>query len=69
MATANVVNNPEAVVASDGVGLPMSSLAQTMTYSGTALATISVTFNGNVYIQTYSYTSGNLTGISRFIKQ
>lgn len=58
------------VVASDGVGLPLDSLAQTMSYNGSnQLLTITVSYKSNTYIQTYTYTSSNLTGVSIFVKQ
>ena len=57
------------VIATDGTELPIDSLAQTLTYTGTTLQYIEVVMNGNTYRQTYTYTSGNLTGISRWTKQ
>lgn len=79
MSFPNAQNNPAGsipvyygynVIASDGIGLPLDSLAQSMGYNGSGqLVTISVVYLGNTYIQTYSYTSGNLTGVSLFVKQ
>ncbi len=58
------------VIASDGVLVPVDSLAQTMGYDGSNnLTTVTVTYLGNVYVQTLTYTGSNLTGVSRFIKQ
>lgn len=57
------------VKASDGVILPLSSLAQVMGYAGSNLTTITVTYKGNTYVQTFTYTSTNLTGQSLFVKQ
>jgi hypothetical protein len=57
-------------VASDGTILPLASLAQAMAYNGSnQLLTITVVFNSKTYVQTYTYTSNNLTGISVFVKQ
>ena len=46
--------------ATNGIGLPLSSLARTMTYDvSNRLLTISVTYQGVVYTQTYTYTGSN----------
>lgn len=47
------------------------SLAQTLTYNGQGqVSTISVVdLEGNTFVQTFTYTSGNLTGISAWVKQ
>lgn len=57
------------VIANDGVLLPVESLEQTLTYTGDLISTISVSFGSEVYIQTYTYTSGNVTSISQWEKQ
>jgi hypothetical protein len=57
------------VIASDGVLLPVDSLEQTLTYTGDLISTISVSFGSEVYIQTYTYTSSNVTSISQWEKQ
>ena len=57
------------VIASDGVLLPVESLEQTLTYTGDLISTISVSFGSEVYIQTYTYTSSNVTSISQWEKQ
>lgn len=57
-------------VASDGVVIPMAAVAQAFAYNGSnQITTITVSYKGNVYVQTYTYTGGNLTGISLFVKQ
>jgi hypothetical protein len=56
-------------VASDGVLLPLSSLTETNTYSGGQIATSSVTYLGNTYTQTFTWTLGNLATISQWVKQ
>ena len=75
----NQVGNPAAAIpvyigfnaiASDGVGLPLDSLAQTFTYNGSNQElTDTVTYKGNTYVRTKTYTGGNLTGVSIFVKQ
>lgn len=61
---------PLGITASDGVVVPVDSCAQVLTYNGdNTLNTISVSFNGSTYVQTYTYTSGKVTGISQWVKQ
>ena len=71
---ANVVG----VIASDSAVIFPDNLAQTLGYDGSGnLTTITVvapaipgtTYVGGEYVQTLSYTSGKLTGVSRWIKQ
>jgi len=57
------------VTASDGVNLPINSLEQTLFYTAGNLTSITVTYNGVVYIQTLTYTSGVLTAISKWVAQ
>ena len=57
------------VLASNGVRLPVDSLAQTLGYSNGLLSTITVSFGGTTYVQTLTYTSGNLTGVSQWVAQ
>ncbi len=59
------------VIASDGVLLPVASLAQTITFAGPGGArdTAAVSYLGEDYVQTLTYTASNVTGISRWIKQ
>ncbi len=59
----------ETVIASDGVKLPIASLAQTLGYTSGVVTSITVTYGGNTYVQTLSYTTGNLTGVSVWVKQ
>lgn len=58
------------VIASDNVILPIDSLSHSFTRNtdGT-LATDTVVFNGITYVQSYTYTSGAVTGISQWVKQ
>lgn len=58
------------VVASDGVVLPLSSLASTITYNAdNTINYVQVTYNTSNYRQTYGYTSGLITSISAWVKQ
>ncbi len=57
------------VYASDGELLPLDSLTINAVYSSGALSYYSVTHKGNEYRQTLTYTSGNVTSISRWTKQ
>lgn len=58
------------VEASDGTLVPVESLAQALTYDGSGnLSTVSVVWGGLTYTQTFSYTSGKLSGISAWVKQ
>lgn len=58
------------VSASDGAVFNPDDLNQVLSYNpdGT-LNYIQVVYQGKTYRQTYTYTSGNLTGISRWVKQ
>lgn len=64
---ATVADN--SVMASDGVMLPIDSIAQTLGYTAGDLTTITVVYGGNTYVQTLTYTSGNITAISKWVKQ
>lgn len=58
------------VQGSDGKSIPLDSLAQTLGYDGSNnLTTITVSYDGNTYIQTFTYVGSNLTGISAWVKQ
>ena len=61
----------QVVIASDGVLLPVDSLAQTLTYGGPGGVqdTTSVVHNEITYKQTKTFTALNVTGISGWIKQ
>ena len=61
-----ISNSP---VASDGVILPMASLSQVLAYDGSNnLQTITVTYLGHTYVQTFTMTGSNVTGISAWVK-
>lgn len=57
-------------IASDGEAIPLDMLAQSLVYnSDNTLNYVQVVFAGVTYRQTFTYTSGNLTGISAWVKQ
>ena len=56
-------------LASDGVMIPLDNTAQALSYTGTVLDYVSLSYNGSTYRQTYTYTGGNLTTISIWTKQ
>jgi hypothetical protein len=57
----------ETVQANDGAMLPLSSLAQQFTYSGTFVSTITVLYQGNTYVQTFLNDGTNITYISGWV--
>ena len=58
------------IIASDGQAIAVESLAQEYSYNGdSSLAYIQVSHNGSNYRQSYTYTDGKLTNISRWVKQ
>jgi hypothetical protein len=65
----------ETVTASDGTQLDLNSLAQTFTYSGANIATITVTYPSlqtgmpRNFVQTFTYSGANVTNISGWIAQ
>lgn len=58
---------PTGAVASDGVNIPINSLAQTLAYTGGNLTSITVTYNAVNYVQTLTYTAGVLTAVSAWV--
>ena len=57
-------------LASDGVYLPLDDLAQTLAYNADGtLNYVQVTYNGNNYRQTLTYTSGQVAGITNWVRQ
>lgn len=55
------------VNANDGAMLPLDSLTQTFAYDGLFLASISVTYQNNYYVQTFTNDGTNITSISGWI--
>lgn len=57
-------------IGSDGQALDLDSAPTTLTYNGDGtLATASIVWVGNTYVQTFTYTAGKLTSISAWVKQ
>lgn len=55
----------------DSTGAPVvpDSYAQSLTYNGdNTVATISFTDGANTWTKTFTYTNGNLTGVSVWVK-
>lgn len=59
----------ETITAANGVSLPVSSLAQTLTYSGTLVSTITVRYQGIIYVQTLTNNGTSITGVSQWVAQ
>jgi hypothetical protein len=53
--------------ANDGAQLPLDSLPQQFTYDGTFISTISVYYQGNLYIQTFLNDGAEITYISGWV--
>jgi hypothetical protein len=75
----NQIGNPAAAIpvydvggsaiATNGVVLPIGELAQALAYDGSNnLQTITVTYLGHTYVQTFTMTGTNLTGISAWVQ-
>jgi hypothetical protein len=57
-------------VATTTIGqLPVDDLAQTLTYDGDFVATITVVFKSVTYIKTYTNNGTNITAISPWVAQ
>jgi len=52
--------------ADDGAMLPLGSLEQTFVYSGDNIITITVSYAGKVYVQTFTYAGTTLTNIGNW---
>lgn len=59
----------ETVTGSDGAALPLDSLPLTIAYSGSFVITLTTTYAGNTYVQTFGNDGTNITTISGWIKQ
>lgn len=59
----------ETVQASDGTQLPLDSLPVAIAYSGSFVSTMTVNYEGNSYVQTYTNNGTNITAISNWVKQ
>ena len=59
----------ETVQANDGTMLPLDSITNTIAYSGSFVSTITVNYQGNTYVQTFTNNGTNITVISNWVKQ
>jgi hypothetical protein len=59
----------ETVTASNGTPLPVDSLAQTLTYDGDLVATVTVHYAGITYVQTMTNNGTSITGVSQWVAQ
>lgn len=57
------------VIADNGVALPIDSLAHTFTSSGGLITTDEVSYLGDKYVQTLTYTNGVIETISEWVKE
>jgi hypothetical protein len=57
----------DTVTAANGVQLPLISLAQTFTYSGGLVTTISCVYNSITYTQTFTNNGTEITNISQWV--
>jgi hypothetical protein len=53
----------------NGVQLPLDSLDQVFTYTGSNVTAITVVYQGNTYKQTFTYSGSNITNISGWVLQ
>lgn len=53
----------------NGVDLPLDSLEQTFAYTGTQLDTITVEYQGETYVQTFTWDGDNVASISGWVLQ
>ncbi len=65
----SIITTVGTVAASNNVLLPIDSLAQVLGYTAGVLTTITVVYDSITYIQTLTYTTGNLTNISKWVAQ
>lgn len=57
------------VQANDGAQLPLDSLPMAFTYAGSLVATITVNYQGNTYVQTFTNDGTHIIDISGWIVQ
>jgi hypothetical protein len=63
----DIMAGSETVMATNGVPLPLSVLAKTLTYSGSFIATQVVVYDGLTYTQTYTNNGTQITHISQWV--
>lgn len=69
-APTTTLNGVDIVMASDGVFVPIGSLAQTIVYNTDGTVNyVQVSYNALTYRQTFAYTAGQLTSISAWVLQ
>lgn len=52
-----------------GTPLPLGDLPATLAYSGSFIHTITVSYYGNTYVQTFTNNGTNITAISAWVLQ
>lgn len=66
----NIGNMPAGTRDSTGAWFDSNECTHTYAYNGSGqLATDTATNAANTWVKTYSYTAGNLSGISKWVKQ
>ena len=55
------------VQANDGAMIPLDSIPQTFAYSGSFISTITVVYQTNTYVQTFTNNGTNITNISGWV--
>lgn len=53
----------------EGTPIPLDSLPQAFTYSGDFIATCTIQYYGNTYVQTFENNGTNITNISGWVLQ
>lgn len=59
----------EYVIQTDTSKIPLDGLAQTFTYDGDFVETITVEFMGVTYVQTFTNNGTKITNISQWVQQ
>lgn len=59
----------DTITASNGAMLPLSSLSQTLAYDGDFVSTITVSYQGITYVQTFTNNGTDITAISNWVAQ
>lgn len=59
----------ETVQASNGAMLPLSSLAQEITYDGSLVETVTVVYQGITYVQTFTNNGTSITSCTNWVAQ
>lgn len=59
----------ETVQADDGAMIPLSSVAQEIAYDGDFVSTITLVYQNETYVQTFTNDGTHITDISGWVKQ